>query len=522
MGQFTAPLPFCSVRIQYSGPPGSLEAQVSSVESQGNLVVDSHVMNEGNPWAGSGANPWHLDQDTESILFLTNESDQATRIGFKINANGAPCYFLTSLLLNPHETRAIDLRKLRDAQKPDFNKNKVPAGAADGSVIWIRGDNLPVMGRLMLIHRRQGMASNYDCNQCACPYTYDPALNYANPASQNIAVGQNFTCHNYGGFQDCNHNPYYYDETASTSYTPGDNTIASIGPAAGQVNGLKGGSTTITGQFSDYIYQWNQQMWYCASLLTQGSAVCTDNNTPTITGISPAAGLIGANTSVTISGSGFGATQGSSTVIAAGITISYNSWCDTQIGVTFQVPSDTTSGNHTVYVDTTVATSNGVNFYVQVPTSLKVLGVTVLPDGSGPPYGCPGSANYGIMVDIKYLVQDQNTTPQPIQSASMTPHEKGTFYDGTNYDNNVGPVQGYPTSSATTASDGTFHDVPNGVCRSLPISNPGLTATQNITMILPGATSYPVRSQSLTVTAPGSGSFGHGTITNGSDINASR
>src|SRR5208337_110743 len=43
LSQLPAALPFASVRIQYSGPPGSLQAQVSSVESKGNLVVDSHV-----------------------------------------------------------------------------------------------------------------------------------------------------------------------------------------------------------------------------------------------------------------------------------------------------------------------------------------------------------------------------------------------------------------------------------------------------------------------------------------------
>jgi hypothetical protein len=31
--------PFCWVRTQYGGPPGSVEAEVSSVESKGNLVV---------------------------------------------------------------------------------------------------------------------------------------------------------------------------------------------------------------------------------------------------------------------------------------------------------------------------------------------------------------------------------------------------------------------------------------------------------------------------------------------------
>lgn len=164
---------------------------------------------------------------------------------------------------------------------------------------------------------------------------------------------------------------------------------------------------------------------------------------------------------------------------------------------------------------------------VQVPTSLKVLSVTILPDGVGPPNGCPGSANYGIKVDIKYQVMDQNS--KPIASSSMIAHEKGTFFDGSPLDSNIGPVLGYPTSSKTTASDGTFHDVPFGACSSVPISNPGVTATQNITMIMPDGSSYPVRSQTATVTAPGTASFGHGTIKNnitspgsGSDINATR
>jgi len=76
------------------------------------------VQSEGNGWAGSGGNPWHLDDDTESILFLTNESDQPVRMGFVLTANDVH-YYLTRLRLAPHETRVIDIRKLRDAQVPD-------------------------------------------------------------------------------------------------------------------------------------------------------------------------------------------------------------------------------------------------------------------------------------------------------------------------------------------------------------------------------------------------------------------
>ena len=108
---------------------------------------------------------------------------------------------------------------------------------------------------------------------------------------------------------------------------------------------------------------------------------------------------------------------------------------------------------------------------VQVPTSLKVLSVTVLPNGSGPPNGCPGSQNYGIKVDIKYQVLDQDSNS--IQASSMTPHEKGVLFDGTAFDTDIGPFPGYPTSSQNTATDGTFHDVPFRGVRKRPYQRSG-------------------------------------------------
>jgi len=68
----------------------------------------------------------------------------------------------------PQDTRAIDIRKLRDEQKPDLKGNKVPAAATDGSVVWSRLDDVPVMGRLVVLQRHNSMASNYDCYICDC------------------------------------------------------------------------------------------------------------------------------------------------------------------------------------------------------------------------------------------------------------------------------------------------------------------------------------------------------------------
>jgi hypothetical protein len=98
------------------------------------------------------------------------------------------------------------------------------------------------------------------------------------------------------------------------------------------------------------------------------------------------------------------------------------------------------------------------------------------------------------MIDIKYQVLDQENPPKLLKSADMIPHENGTSFKGVTFDNDIGPAKGYPTSGKTTASDGTFHDVPFGFCYPLPISAPGATATQNMTMIK-NKKSYPVRSQ---------------------------
>jgi restriction endonuclease S subunit len=239
--------------------------------------------------------------------------------------------------------------------------------------------------------------------------------------------------------------------------------------------------------------------------------------TPNITSLSPTSGPIG--TSVTVAGTSFGSTQGTSIVTFNGTNASPTAWSDTSI-VT-PVPSGATAGN--VVVTVNGFASNGVHFTVDTTIMPALQSISVTPATTSV---AAGSANYGIELDIKYQVLDQDT--HPLESASMIPHEQGTFFDGLPLDSDIGPTPGYPTSTHTTASDGTFHDVPFGLCSNLPINDPGRTATQNITMIK-DKVSYAVRSQTWTVKAPGSASFGHGTIVNnitspgtGSDISKSR
>ena len=70
------------------------------------------------------------------------------------------------------QAQAIDLRKLRDAQKPDskaIESRLRPATAVFSGTAWT---TCPVMGRLVVLQRHGSMASGCDCYVCDCPADY--------------------------------------------------------------------------------------------------------------------------------------------------------------------------------------------------------------------------------------------------------------------------------------------------------------------------------------------------------------
>jgi hypothetical protein len=256
-------VPYASIRVQYDGDPGSAMVEVSSVEQNQNLVVDSKLGDPNDPMTGSGINPWHLGDHTEAMLFLTDAGDKPARIGFQIQANGVH-YYLTHLKLNPHETRVINIRKLRDMQKPDFKGNKIPASATDGSLVWIRLDKVPVVGRLLILDSRRGISSNFDCS-CTfhCPTGYQ-SLTIA-PAGVTMAVGnsQSFTVTE--GYGDCYGTIHYYNVSLGVIWTTSDSSVCSVDSSA--IATAKGpGTATITATYTD-----DKPRWFVAD------QTCNDN-----------------------------------------------------------------------------------------------------------------------------------------------------------------------------------------------------------------------------------------------------
>ncbi|HYK88554.1 MAG TPA: IPT/TIG domain-containing protein, partial [Acidobacteriota bacterium] len=223
-----------------------------------------------------------------------------------------------------------------------------------------------------------------------------------------------------------------------------------------------------------------------ATLGTYGVAVQDDGGqsgtigfslVPRIDSISPSRGPIGATTAVTISGAGFG--TGPTVNAGSGITVTINSASDTQIQASFAISASAAGGNGPVTLTASGQTSDSINFFVQIPTSLSIVAGTssTTPEASctttvagQPATGC------GVTRSFTYQVNDQDTPAQPIEAAGLqvwdaisvtSPNNLGisgvaTTCTGTAAGTNNGPC------NVTTNSLGQFEETPGlSVCSTV-------------------------------------------------------
>jgi hypothetical protein len=115
--------------------------------------------------------------------------------------------------------------------------------------------------------------------------------------------------------------------------------------------------------------------WLAVFVFAMSALVCANGlqagSSPTITSLSITTGAVGA--SVTITGTNFGTSQGTSTVKFNGTTATATSWGASSIVVT--VPTGATTGNVVVAVSNKA--SNGLAFTVVPAPSISTLSITL-------------------------------------------------------------------------------------------------------------------------------------------------
>jgi hypothetical protein len=227
----------------------------------------------------------------------------------------------------------------------------------------------------------------------------------------------------------------------------------------------------------------------------------TGNVAPTIATISPAQGLVGAGTSVTITGTGFA----SGATVNAGPNISVSSasvTSSTQITTTF-TPTNSSSagGNQGVTVSLPGSQpSNSKNFYDQVPTdSMIVSTISSYAMNTGTTPACP-SGQAGWYRKVQKIVTDQNTPVGNITANGATVSE--TLGLTATNQLNLSP----PTAFApVVTSGGGYLDDQFGFCSPLCSGSSGQTDLTEVFTDQPttGGTSYPLKAHTLAYTCSG-------------------
>jgi hypothetical protein len=520
------------VRVESSGAPGAVIGQLISLGEQG-TCVDVPLLSVELKGSRSGAHPFNLDENSRSVLHLKNLGSKVTRAIVKILYEGGGDYTMELVKILPGQSLAIDLQALKEANKPDIHGHLFPSDLTSGQVTWSQHGEQVILGRLVRSGPSGGGAANFSCGGlCSCGAVYDyaeasPSFIEGEPGDYRGPIGiQEYDYYEACPWRSNNHEGPF---TVDAQFEPGDITVADVDIYGSTVQLGDAGETTITGRWVTVVH--NTLSGDCAegncetscqpeeSLVSLGIPVIVK---PKITGISPERGPVGTSLTVTISGKGF--RSGATVSAGSGITTSVTSASSTSLEVTFTIDANAAAGNHSVSVTVRGKQSNTVNFFVQVPTSLRLLSQAVSSAyGSGTlANGCPATARpglaggtagpFGMIVRLSYQVMDQQNPAQPIQ-ATMPLRESlinfmadGSPAGGDNVNTLVNP-------SGATESDGTFVDDPVGGCATGSFNQASFTQklymSTDLTLL--------VRTNDWRFT----GRSGCGSITNSSDVSVS-
>jgi len=233
------------IQIAHNGAPGSLIGYWVSTDASGSLVVETPLRSPGPNARRGGNNPFSLEGDNSSVTYVKNTGQQTGHFVATIWHSGGQ-YMIGIQTVGAGETVAINIRKLRDEQISDVRGQKLPPDLASGQILWGWHDGPPLVGRLNLMSRTKGIASNMSCQRCCCsPSQVSLALVPAGSIDPVGATGQEDPWETDTG---CSGTQTFPLNPALLNWASSNPPVASV-DGAGLVSCLSPG-TTITGSIS--------------------------------------------------------------------------------------------------------------------------------------------------------------------------------------------------------------------------------------------------------------------------------
>ncbi len=401
---------FAGIEVQYAAPHGTVVTSVQSMSSDGEHVFQVPMMDPTKLPSSSGGFPWKADGDFRTLVYIKNETDVARKYTASMIYPGGG-YNVGERDIKPGETIVVDFKKLRDEQTPDGLGNIIPLDLEKGQMHWSATGAVAktLSGRSEQVSPSGGIAGTYACYGC-CGDSYDDG--WLTPFDEQ---GWYATYHGFIAVQqnkNCNGQPLPpFQVSASVSWSSNDTSILTV-DSQGEAYGAGPGSTTLFASWTTGY--WEGALGYCQYVTQTPERFTPVAVNPSITSITPVYGSVGGKISVSIDGAGF--TPTTTIVPITGITFSdIERFGTTSIVATFTVAGNATAGNNQVKVMAGERTSNGKDFFVQIPKKARrdeIAGTVTVDPGPGNIVNADGvtiaTGVCGAYRNLRYTLVDEN------------------------------------------------------------------------------------------------------------------
>ena len=494
LGNVPATVGYGGLELNYDTPKGTVVTSVQSVSNDGNHVFQVPMADPQNIPSGSAGFPWKADGDFRTVVYIKNESDTIQKYVTHLIWDGGQ-YSDGEREIKPHQTIAVDFRKLRDDQTPDGLHRMIPLNLTKAQIAWsIRGgQNKTLSFRSEQSSLSGGIASNYACANCACPNRV--LSGYINPVSIDEIVGQSIYLTGVQTEENC-YGTQFSSAIQNITWSSSNSGIETVNSTSGFTQAVSSGTTTIYAAWDRVWYLFGPDV-YCDPVYYHETLSAPVAVRPTIDSIGNAFGPVGTNFMVTIAGTGFRANVGgvpktSFSATGSGVTFSNVSVSANNLFLataTVTIAANATEGSRTVSVTVTppsgpAQTSTGDGnkaFFVQIPKKVTPVaspaptpGVIRLDPTAGNivnGYGliehenvCGGYRNFGFTlldqsdnpiltpVSVTEILSNYSGTPTPGPSAASFPTVGGVFWD--THAVWVATGDGCPTSFSNSETQG--------------------------------------------------------------------
>jgi hypothetical protein len=229
-----------SLGLNYAGRPGSLVAAVASVDQTGTFVFDSRL--EIQLAAGFQGDFWNIEGSNDTMISVKNVTVSPAKCWLTLQYNaGQGVYELSPLVIQPSETRMVDIKQLQSQHAPGANGEFLPDGGLYGGLRLVEEPG----GRHFLMEASVFNPVTATCGVCGSGCLY-PNDFFTIPGGLDVLVGLlsgqiGVSAHMCDGTTQTGWE-------CSCSFASNDTSVATVNPdCAQQATGISPGETNLVG-----------------------------------------------------------------------------------------------------------------------------------------------------------------------------------------------------------------------------------------------------------------------------------